>query len=496
MAASVTMGQVWSFQFDVPDRLTRVTDAIELEGNYILSTSSYNVELEPTGTTQLLKLDGDGALLQARRLWNNSYSTGIRTLLKKPDGLGFYAVGELKDSTDACKYQVYLSNSELDALDSSTVGMPNVVSAYMDNACLSQSGDIVIAGSGKSSEESVFDVFQLIRLGPNGDSIASNRMQNGYFFVPRHIVELHPDTFLVSSYGAPALPEYSNGTSSYLRFGPGLDLLGGFMGVAYDGSNDFPWFPNSLWDQAFVEPLPSGNLLVGGRAGALDPPGIHCLVQKISPTGEHISAFTPRSEFPHDFPALYGNLSRTADGNILFAFMANFQPGPPTPFAPTEPNRLHIYKLDTSLNVICANVVDGFPENAFYWLDRIKATDDGGYLVVGSRIDLDQPEVHFEGWARKFSSEDCFTGSEEQISSRPVEVYPNPAINDISFTLNGPSQQALVQLYNVQGIAVGKSEFSSGQATANVSQLASGIYLYRITDRSGKLIASGRWLKQ
>ena len=496
MATLVAMGQQWSYQFDSPDRLTRVTDGIELGGNFILSTSSYTPLIEPNGVTHLISLDGSGVHLQTRRLWNNTYSGATRTLLQKPDSLWFYAVGELKDSAGEWNYHVYRSNADLEALDSSTVGMPNVVSAFLDNACLSQSGDIVIAGSGRSTEGSVFDVFQLIRLGPDGDSITSNRMQNGFFFVPRHIVELHPDTFLVSSFGAPALPEFANGTSSYLSFGAGLNLLGGFLGVAYDGSDDFPWFPNSLWDQAHMIPLPSGNILVGGHAGSLDAPGMQCLVQKISSTGEHISAFTPRSEFAHDLTALYGNLSRTADGNILFAFMANFQPGPPTPFAPTEPNRLHVYKLDTALNVICANVLDGFPENAFYWLDRIKGTADGGYLLMGSRVDLNQPEVHFEGWVRKFSAEDCYTGLEEQVVSRPVEVYPNPAIDEISFTLNGPSQQALVQLYNVQGRAVGEALFVYGQATAHVGNLASGMYLYRITDRSGKPITSGRWLKQ
>jgi len=78
----------------------------------------------------------------------------------------------------------------------------------------------------------------------------------------------------------------------------------------------------------------------------------------------------------------------------------NAQLGPPSLFSVSEPNRVHVYKLDTSLNVLCEHIVDGFLENAYYYLNRVKATDDGGFMLMGARRDLSDPSGYFEGRAQ------------------------------------------------------------------------------------------------
>ncbi|MDR0605547.1 MAG: T9SS type A sorting domain-containing protein, partial [Bacteroidales bacterium] len=72
-----------------------------------------------------------------------------------------------------------------------------------------------------------------------------------------------------------------------------------------------------------------------------------------------------------------------------------------------------------------------------------------------------------------------------------INVYPNPAKDNIYITLPENISQAVFALYDIQGKVLIRKEIGS-QETLSVSNLAGGIYIYHvITDKqthTGKII--------
>ncbi len=174
----------------------------------------------------------------------------------------------------------------------------------------------------------------------------------------------------------------------------------------------------------------------------------------------------------------------------------NAQLGPPSLFSVFEPNRIHVYKLDTSLNVLCEHILDGFAENAYYYLNRIKATDDGGFLLLGGRRDFNDPSGYFAAWAQKFGPDDCVVGIDEQPVQERANVFPNPGREGFTLLLNGEAIAGNVLLHDARGSLVGVTTMRQGQARIDANQLPSGLYLFRVQDTRGATVATGRWVKE
>ena len=497
MAGLSAIGQdQWSFVEPAVDRLIQFTDAQEIGPGYLLTCFQYSWDLAPNSKASVLRLNVDGTLFGRSALWNDSFSVEACAILHDPDGERYHVFGDIQNPGQQWGYYHMGMTADLARSDSVMYRYSDMDLTSMDNACGTANGDMIITGGGRTPGNPLFEVLNLVRISSSGDSLTSARIQNPNLIVPRDVIELTGDTIMVACLGTPALPEYLNGFASYLKFAPDLTLLNGFIGVPFDGSLVLPDRVNSVNDHLNIRQLQSGNFAVSGRAGDLTN-GTRGIVQKLSPSGAWQGAFTPRSEFPYDNPAIYGAMDSTANGEILFANMANFEPGPPSPFLPTEPNRVHVYRLDTALNLICTNVIDGFPENAYYWVNRIKITSDGGYLLVGSRVDLDQPTIRFDGWARKFSADECFVGVDEYANGPVAHVFPNPGTISFSAELNGTVIGApQLFLYNTGGRMVRTQPLRFGRATVDANDLSAGVYFYRIIDEHTRLVASGKWMKE
>ena len=173
----------------------------------------------------------------------------------------------------------------------------------------------------------------------------------------------------------------------------------------------------------------------------------------------------------------------------------NYFPGPPNPEVGTQPSRIRLYRMDTLLNVECEFLVDGFEDNAYYYLTRVKATADGGALLIGARRDLltmEQPR----GWIMKLGPDQCYTGIDEHERTKAT-VYPNPGHGTFNVVLNGPIVVGgRLDLFDAVGGHVHSIGINGGWASVDTSMLATGLYVYRITDGMGHVLASGRWVKE
>jgi hypothetical protein len=84
-----------------------------------------------------------------------------------------------------------------------------------------------------------------------------------------------------------------------------------------------------------------------------------------------------------------------------------------------------------------------------------------------------------------------FTGV-TQINDDPVSVFPNPAHDKITVTLEGSFQPCVLKLFDTRGREVLATKLSTDENVIPVSQLDPGIYIYRLRSENssgqGKLI--------
>ncbi len=101
------------------------------------------------------------------------------------------------------------------------------------------------------------------------------------------------------------------------------------------------------------------------------------------------------------------------------------------------------------------------------------------------------PAVVIATGVYNFSAE---TNSTSDIDASRISVYPNPATE--YFKLNDPSDNiAKISFMNVLGREV-RSFYATEDDTYNISDLPSGIYLVRLSDRNNRIIKTMRISKK
>lgn len=484
----------WQHELPANDRIVRFTDGVDSgDGLLLVATLHLPSTFDLQGSGVVQRLSSAEALISSREIWSDSLASPFVVIPNQANNT-FEILGDYGMNGGYGGFRIRI-NFDLNGVDSTLYPIPDAVGASLDNSMRTTGGDLIIPLFFSVELDNPHASLLVIRAGPEGDSISSVRFDTSWVLIARAIIETLEGAIIIACGGAPALPEYEVGFVSYMIFNPQLTYSGGFSGPRIDGSATSPNFQNTLYDQQALVVLESGHLLVGGKIGSLSS-GHKGAIQKMTVAGQWLGSVVFDTPYHNDHPAILRNLTRDQDGNLLFAMVANFEPGPPSPFLPDEPSRVHIYKLDTALNVLCTNVIDGFAENAYYFVDRIIATHDGGYLLVGSRVDLSGPEQQWVGWARKFGPDDCFTGMDEAAGAPLVSVAPNPGTDELRIALNGPDRIALATLVDMNGRVAAMEPIRFGQVRFATQGLAAGVYAYIITDGTGNRIASGRWVKE
>jgi sugar lactone lactonase YvrE len=77
----------------------------------------------------------------------------------------------------------------------------------------------------------------------------------------------------------------------------------------------------------------------------------------------------------------------------------------------------------------------------------------------------------------------------------PVHVYPNPFGGTFTLELNSTVSVKDVAFYNLLGELVGELKLSPGKNLINLSNIVSGVYLYKIYTEEGTLLTAGMLIK-
>lgn len=244
-----------------------------------------------------------------------------------------------------------------------------------------------------------------------------------------------------------------------------------------------------------IRPFPDATYLVGG-AFVLGSPGFTAAVYRMDIMGQPLATFFPvHSPYLHDYTGSLSCIAPIDGETFYFLVWENLYAA--DLYDPVEPDRLHVYKLNDQLNVLCDFVLDGFADSSFYWPTRIKTTPDGGFALIGGRKDMNDPNSNFVAWAQTFSPADCTVGIQAPDLPATAMVFPNPGHDGFDIELNGsgPAHGAIT-LYDALGQAVASAPIQGIRGRLDAANLAPGIYLYRVTGLDGRPYATGRWEKQ
>jgi hypothetical protein len=495
IAASTAIGQnSWSYIAEASELFSRVLDINEYSDSYFIASNQFTLGEQQTGEVYIVKLDASGSPGLQKRLWPNSALVSAENLVHIDDQEHLVVLGSARDVSQSGYFFSHVLDYGLNTVDSAAFPSQFAYSPFADNAIRTEQGDILFAGSGLVEPGAPFDRLYLFKLTSMGQVISEFVQTNSSLLIPRDVLEFSEDSFMVTTTGIPDATFGNWSWASYWKFGADLDPNGGFLSEASDGSGAPLTFSNAIADIIHVERLESGNIISCGRPRAGQ---LRTILVKLSPRGEWLGAFRPQSEFPEDHPAAYGAIAQSGD-HILVASMENYFQGQMTgtPLLPDHPNQIKIFKLDTALNQICTNTIDGFTENAYYWVDRIKSTSDGGYILCGGRKDLNDQNSRMVGWVQKFAPQDCFVSIPEENTLDLARITPNPGNDHFQVDLNGPIRRATLQLFDQNGRLVQVAVMHHNSVVVETPSLSPGIYAYQLVDQhSGRRITGGRWVK-
>ncbi len=441
----------------------------------------------------LAGLDAQGQANYLHQLGNAEHTFFPKSLLSGTDGR-LHVLGGYKNLVDTISGFFHLGWQMTGVItDSAIYPMPGYDKAAIDNATLTPGGTIVLGGSLALPGHS-FTYTKLIQIDQNGSYINSVQFgsSNVWYGTNARSITTIPQGIVVAVEMAIA-----NRTDFYI-YDEDLSLLQTWNELS---PNPDPFNPNDSILRGALTLLPLGHdeYIVGGYIVAHNA-GLRSALFRMNNSGTILDQFVVGSSNSMDYSALSETIAPLNDSTFYFLSWQNMAAGgglfnQSSP--PTEPDKLHIFKMDLGLNVLCEYVLDGFEDNAYYVPFRIKTAPDGGFVLIGGRKDMNETPSHYVAWARKFAPLDCTVGIDGHATvEQPSIAFPNPGNEGFTILLNGAVTNGAVELYNTTGAVVYTAMLHQGRASVDARRLSPGLYLYRILDTSGQLRSIGKWEKQ
>lgn len=157
---------------------------------------------------------------------------------------------------------------------------------------------------------------------------------------------------------------------------------------------------------------------------------------------------------------------------------------------------LNIANFDQGLNFKWNKYYGG---DAYYMLEGILPTSNGGCLAYGVRYDHEMHDQELDAYILKVDSLGHSPLSIPQIDKEykdRINLYPNPGKEYFWVEINKiPAKNHTVQLYNTRGKKVKEMAFHKNKKQVPTGDLPVGIYFCRII-KDGAVVYSGKWLKE
>ncbi|MEO6167484.1 MAG: T9SS type A sorting domain-containing protein [Chitinophagales bacterium] len=157
--------------------------------------------------------------------------------------------------------------------------------------------------------------------------------------------------------------------------------------------------------------------------------------------------------------------------------------------------------LQTPVSSLQANLVSGistdwvFSTYSWYWYFSVETERDNftpDTILVRFNFDSDATYDGYDGWIidNIKVKKEFYTGitNPENISDE-LNLYPNPAADNLNFALTGNETSQVQQLINLRGEIVKEYHFNSKQGHIILHDIPKGNYLFKVITSSGHFAA-------
>lgn len=111
-----------------------------------------------------------------------------------------------------------------------------------------------------------------------------------------------------------------------------------------------------------------------------------------------------------------------------------------------------------------------------------------GFPLVKAIKDSSNAVVRVE-WLKGLSA----VGISEFVAPVSINVYPNPAQNEVHFTIPTPIDAISIQVFDITGRMVNEHAVKNERSTINTSHFANGIYTYSIIGKNNITLNQGKF---
>jgi hypothetical protein len=244
------------------------------------------------------------------------------------------------------------------------------------------------------------------------------------------------------------------------------------------------WINNSSY-------LLTGNKLIYGELDRVDIGIIKLTKNDSLLIGKHFG----KSGDTLNYVGACSNLDFISSEKIYFGGVSNFYPE----YQLFQPEHcwLMLNELDANLNLNWQQFYGG---DAAYYLWGLKATNDGGCLLMATRYDADIQDHELDIYILKVDSAGLLTSTGEgpQIPVQQLAIVPNPAWEIV--TIRYPDifgyDDKEIEVYNSQGLPVISASATQDltETRVDVSALPAGLY-FLVLKVEGKKVWTGKMVK-
>jgi hypothetical protein len=456
------------------DEDQRIFDVVEDDdGNFVLVGWIRNLETD-YAEGYLLKIDEFGNQMN-EEVFNFNDTIGIffwniHFLNNKYYLLGSYG-----------NHMWYLvMNKNLEILDEKILGIPpDSWFSYM-NSIIDSDSNFVVTGYTTRPDTSTSHPYNMdsffYKLSIEGDSLTAKFNRTEYHLTMSWDILEKPDSSGYFAYGF----EYSSDVNNGQR----IELSKEFDSLYVE---TIPYNIHNYCSSLLIDDTSILICGIGGDHILFGEYSLNGLTTTIENQPIHANAFK-MDENKRDFSSFLHGVSKM-ESNIYMGGTSNFNYA--DPFYSEYDSWFHLIKINPDITPVWEYWYGG---DAYYHLFNLIATSDGGCLMVGNRYDFEIQYLERDIYVVKVNSDGLIVWTQEiPIENRSVTIYPNPGSNQLNILTSNTESE--FELINQRGQVIIKQSLIGSLTSINTEQLESGIYFYRLVNKSTSLIESGKYVK-
>lgn len=420
----------------------------------------------------LIKLDNSGKLIDSLSIINTEGKCDIFNILKASDenfiGLGSYQI-------DTLNYLWFIKfNSNFDVLINNKIPSKDLSNGFL-NAIINNSGNIILATQFKKPP-SIYDYgICIYELTQNGDIVKSKYYDNTSG--PNPVYDIIKDT-LSFSYKIFTFNPLSKISINVINIDTNFNII------------DNVYLSQNIEDQNSAKWISDNTYLLTGKHYNNTYKRFEQGILKLNRQDSIIGGKYFVKPDTTGWPGVINNLDFISNENIFYAGFLCLTKSPD--YFLRSPTWINLKSLDTNLNL---NWQKNYGGGARYILRAILATQDSGIVMGCSRYDYLAQREYLDAYIFKVNKEGIITsiGDEPIINQKACFIYPNPG-NEYFF-INTCQKELIINMFNINGYNVLTQNINYGINKIATNKLSSGTYIYKIINKKGNIIQTGKWIK-